>query len=145
MKLEALLFANDASDDGWLLAVEGGGWEHITYDFLPGTAVGYVAGILTLDDAELGELTEIAVEIFDDDGQVERFRATMTANGNRPNTVEGVPVRLPFAMPFMTVVRGPTVMKARLMLGDEELGLIACSVQTTTPDTIPDEFEDGAE
>jgi len=140
MKLEALLFATTASADGWLLAVEGGGWEHIKYDFLPGTAAGYVAGMLTLDDAELGELTEVAVEVFDDSGQVEEFRASMIANGNRPNTVEGAPVRVPFAVPFMTVVRGPTVMKARLLLGDEELGLIACSVQTTTPDTIPDEF-----
>ena len=140
MKLEALLFADVANADGWLLTVERGGWEHIKYDFMPGTAVGYVAGIFTLDDAELGELTEVALEIFDDSGQVEGFRASMIASGNRPNTVAGVPVRLPFAIPFMTVVRGPTVMKARLLLGDEELGLIACSVQTTTPDMLPDEF-----
>lgn len=142
MKLEALLFANNASADGWLLAVEGGGWEHIEYDFMPGTAVGYVAGILTLDESEHGELTEVVADVFDDSGEVDGFRASMIVNGNRPKTDTGVPVRAPFAIPFMTVVRGPTVMKARLTLGGRELGLIACSVRTTTPDSLPDEFAD---
>jgi hypothetical protein len=140
MRVEAILFANRATVDNWLLAIEGGGWEYTEYSFLPSTVVGCVAGVLALDEGEHGELSEVILDVFDDSGQVEGSRASTIAIGTRPKTVEGVPYRSPFAMPFMTVVRGPTVMKARLTTAGHELALITCEIRSSTPDVLPDQF-----
>ena len=72
---------------------------------------------------------------------IEGFRASMTANGTRPKTEEGVPYRVSFAIPFMTVVRGPTVMRARLESGGIELATLACSIRDSTPDALPEDFD----
>jgi hypothetical protein len=137
MNVEAILFASRAASDNWMLAVEGGAWEYVEWDFLPGTVSAYVAGVLTLDDDEHGSMTTVVLDLFDDAGSVEPSRVSITANGSRPKAVEGVPTRIPFAIPFTTVVNAPTVMKARLSVGEDVLAVIACELRTRTPDAPP--------
>jgi hypothetical protein len=140
LNVEAILFANRAAVEDWLLAVDGGGWEYYRCPFFPATVSGYVAGILTLDDSQHGELPAVFLEIFDESGQVEGSRLSMIASGTRPTTTAGVPYRVPFAIPFMTVAKGPTVMKARLSDDQGVLAVIAAALQAMTPDALPDEL-----
>lgn len=141
MKVEAILFAKHAAVDDALLAVEQGGWEHYDVSFFPMTVSGYVAGILALDEGQHGSLPALALEIFDDAGHVEGSRASMIAIGTRPETAQGVPYRVAFAIPFMTAARGPTVVKAQLSEEDGgELALIAFAIRGGAPDAPPDDL-----
>ncbi len=137
MKVEAVMFANRAAVDGNLLAVEGAGWEHYDVPFFPMTVSGYVAGILALDPDQHGSLPPILLEVFSDSGQVEGSRASMIAIGTRPETVQGVPYRVAFAIPFMTAASRPTVVKARLSAQDGDLAVIAFAVRGGAPDAPP--------
>jgi len=138
MKVEAVMFANEAAIDNGLLVIQGGGWEHIdTPGYFPMGITGYVAGILTLGEDQHGSLLPVLLQVFDDSGQVEGFRASIIANGTRPKTVQGVPYRTPFAISFMTVASGPTVMKARLSDEGTELAVISVAIRGGAPDTPP--------
>lgn len=139
VKVEALLLANRAAVDGWLLAVEGGGWENYTPAFFPATVAGYVAGVFALDPSEIGSTPAVVLEINDSAGQLEGLRESIIANGVRPATAAGVPCRVAFAIPFMTVAKGPTVVKVRL--SDEhgaDLAEITFEVRSPVPDSLPD-------
>jgi hypothetical protein len=138
MRVEAIMFANVAAVDRALLAVQGGGWEHYDCAMFPATIGGYVAGILTFGEDQHGSLPEVFLDIFDDSGQVEGSRASMIAMGTRPETTQGVPYRLPFAIPFMTIARGPTVVNARLSEGSDELAVLAFAVRGGVPDAPPE-------
>jgi hypothetical protein len=141
VKVEAILFANRAAVDGNLLAVEGGGWEHYDVALFPATVSGYVAGIVALDESQHGSLPSMMLETFDDAGHVEGARASTIAFGTRPETTQGVPYRVAFAIPFMTAARGPTVVKTRLSEEDgTELAVIAFAVRGGAPDSPPDDL-----
>ncbi|HEX2259822.1 MAG TPA: hypothetical protein VHJ40_08785 [Actinomycetota bacterium] len=134
MKVESLVIANYATTDKWLLRVEGGGWEHCKPQILPTTVRGYVAGIFTLDRDELGTTPAVLVEIGDKNGHVEEFKASTIVNGMRPAATPGVPSRVPFAIPFTTVARAPTVMKVRLLNEGDELATTSFAVLDPVPD-----------
>jgi hypothetical protein len=140
MRVEAVMFANAAAVDNSLLAVQGGGWEHYQCTMFPATVSGYVAGILALDDDQHGSLPTVGLEVFDESGQVEASLASMIAIGTRPETVQGVPYRVAFAIPFMTVAKGPTVVKARLSEAGEELAVLTFAVRGGVPDAPPEDL-----
>ena len=142
MQLEAMMFANAAAiDEKSLLAVQGAGWESYDVEMFPATISGFVAGILALDRSQHGEAEEMTLDILDDDGQVVGSSASIIASGIRPETTEGVPYRFPFAIPFMTAARGPTVVKARLTTtGDVELGVISFALRGGMPDAPPEDL-----
>jgi len=137
VKVEAIMFANQAAVDGGLLAVQGGGWEHYDVAFFPATISGYVAGVLAFDEDQHGSLPRIDLEVFSDAGQVEGSRASMIAIGTRPETTAGVPYRVAFAIPFMTAASGPTVVKARLSENGVDLAVIPFAVRGGAPDAPP--------
>jgi hypothetical protein len=136
VKIEVLLVANKAEVAGALLNVEGGGWEHYNVPFFPWTLRGAVAGIVVFEGVEIGSTPELGVDMTDQAGQVEGFHASMVASAVRPMTTAGVPMRLPFAIPFSTVVRGPTTVKITLS-GLAEGTAIAFSVPDPVPDAPP--------
>lgn len=138
MKVEAMLIANKAATDKWLLTIEGGGWEYCNPRFLPGTIGGFVAGLFALSSDELGTTPEVVLEITDAAGHVDGFRASMVVNGVRPVPPQGVPCRVPFAIGFTTIARAPTVVNARLLHDGAELATAAFAVQDPVPDTPPD-------
>ena len=140
MKVEAITFANRAAIEDGLLQIEGAGWEYVRPPLFPATISGYVAGVLALDKSEHHELTEVRLKVRDDDGQIARFRASIVADGARPKAAAGVPFRVPFAIPFTIVARGPTVMKASLESDRKKLAVIACSIDDSTPDSLPQGF-----
>jgi hypothetical protein len=137
MNVEAIVFANRALVVGGLLSVEGAGWEHYDVPFFPTTVAGYVAGILTLDEEAHGSLPELLLEVHSDSDLVEPSRASMIAVDTRPGTVQGVPYRIAFAIPFMTTAKGPALVNARLTAGDDELAMIAFAVRGGAPDAPP--------
>jgi hypothetical protein len=137
MKVEAIILANQASVDGQLLGIQGGGWEHYDVPFFPFTVSGYVAGILALDESQHGSLPGLLLEVVDETGHGEGSRASMIAIGTRPETVQGVPCRVAFSIPFMMAVRGPTLVKARLSEDGAELAVISFAVRGGTPDAPP--------
>jgi hypothetical protein len=138
MKVEALLIANKATTDRWLLTIEGGGWEYCTPRFLPGTIGGYVAGVFALSTDELGSTPEVVLELTDKAGHIEGFRASMVVNGVRPIPPQGVPCRVPFAVAFTTIARAPTVVDVRLVHDGNELATATFAVLDPVPDTPPD-------
>lgn len=131
------MFANRAVIEGSMLTVKGAGWEHFDVQMYPATVRGYVAGVLTIDADQHGQLLPVVLELFDDDGHVEPTRASMVAIGTRPKTVPGVPYRMPFSIAFQSVVRAATVVKARLHAQEGELALITFAVRGGAPDAPP--------
>jgi hypothetical protein len=138
MKVESILVANYATTDKWLLVIEGGGWEHCKPQLLPTTVKGYVAGIFTLDREELGSTPAVILEITDEQGHVEGFKASTIVNGMRPATTPGVPCRVPFAIPFTTVAHAPTVVNVRLASDGSELATTSFAVLDPVPDAPTD-------
>ena len=134
MKVESLLIANYAATEKWLLTIEGGGWEHCSPQLLPTTIKGYVAGVFALDREELGSTPAVILEIGDREGNVEGFKASTIVNGMRPAAAYGVPSRVPFAIPFMTVAHAPTIVTVRLILESSELATTSFAVLDPVPD-----------
>jgi hypothetical protein len=102
--------------------------------------LGVQRGAFELDEDEHGELPDLTLTVFDDLGQVEESSAPMTVVGTRPATVAGGPYRVAFAIPFMTIARSPTVMKARLTTADRDLEVITCAIVGGVPDALPDDL-----
>ena len=137
MRIEVLMIANAAGVDGGLLHVQGGGWEHCTYPLLPTTVSGAVAGIATLDEDEIGTTPALNIAITDADGQDMGFAASMIISGIRPKTVPGVPVRQPFAVPFMFVAVRSTVVKVGVIHERAELAAVTFIIRDPVPDAPP--------
>lgn len=137
MKIEVLMVANAASVSGSLLHVQGGGWEHCSYPLLPATVSGALAGIATLDDDEIGKTPALKIAITDADGHDMGFAASMIVSGIRPPTVAGVPLRVPFAVPFMFVAVRSTVIKVAVMHEGAELAAVTFLVRDPVPDAPP--------
>jgi hypothetical protein len=137
VNVEAAMFANRAAIEGSMLTVKGGGWEHFDVQLFPATVRGFVAGVLTIDAEQHGQLLPVVLELYDEEGHLERTRASLVAIGTRPATVPGVPYRMPFSLPFVSVVRAPTVVKARLHAQEGELAVISFAVRGGTPDAPP--------
>ena len=53
------MFANRAAIDGSLLTVKGAGWEHFDVQLFPATVRGFVAGVLTIDADQHGQLLPV--------------------------------------------------------------------------------------
>jgi hypothetical protein len=136
MKIEAILVANRAHIDGALLFVEGGGWEFASWEFFPGTISAFIAGVLALDESEIGGTPSATLELSDQEGHVEGFRASIIASGVRPK-MPGSPARIPFAIPFMTVVRSPTVMNVVMTPEGGDAVTIHFGLVSAIPDELP--------
>ncbi|HSH59976.1 MAG TPA: hypothetical protein VK988_10110 [Acidimicrobiales bacterium] len=139
MRVEALLVADRAVVENGLLSIEGGGWEHYQPPLLPWTLRGSLAGVLVLEDAEVGSTPAIGIEMTDSDGHVDGFNASMIVNGIRPTTLGGVPCRVPLDVPFTTVARAPTVVKIGVVHAGTELASVTFAVREPVPDTAPDQ------
>ena len=137
MKVEVLLVANSAKTEKGLLYVEGGGWEHYSAPFFPFTVRGALCGILTFEPSEIGSTPIVILDINDQLGQVEGSRASITVITDRPPATPGVPTRIPFWLPFSSVVTGPTVVSATLSQDGQVLGSVAFAVKDPVPDTPP--------
>jgi hypothetical protein len=137
VEIEVLMVAKAAGVDGSLLHVQGAGWEHWSSPMFPATVSGAVAGIATLDDEEIGHTPALNIAITDADGHDMGFAASMIISGIRPKTVAGVPVRVPFAVPFMFVATRSTVIKVAVVHEGAELAAITFLIRDPVPDTPP--------
>jgi len=137
VKVEVLMIANSATAEGSLLNVQGGGWEHCSPAMIPCTVGGHVAGIVALDEDELGQTPALNIAITDADGHDMGFSASMIVSGIRPATTVGVPVRVPFAVPFTVAVLRSMVVKVAALQGGAELAAVTFLVRDPVPDAPP--------
>lgn len=137
MNTEVLLVANAAEVQNSLLHIRGGGWESYTPGLLPGTVRGSIAGIVTLSPEELGTTPAVTFSASDAEGHVDGFSASMIIDGMRPTATAGVPCRIPFEVPFATVVREPTVVKITMSHDGAELAAVTFAVLSPIPDAPP--------
>jgi hypothetical protein len=121
MKVEAILLANAAMvDPNSLLNVEGACWRYVERDAFPTTLGGNVCGVVLIEDADFGSVHTISLEVFDDSGQVAGSAGSMIFDCREASEEMSTP-RLAFAIPFVTVIREPTLLKARVTSNGGEL------------------------
>jgi len=137
VEVEVLLVANGAGTENSLLHVQGGGWESFLPGFFPWTVRGAVCGIVTLSNDEVGSTPVVVFTAEAQDGQDLGWRASMTIDGVRPVTIEGVPVRVPFWIALTAVVSAPTIVKITVSQGTAELAATAFAVRDPVPDAPP--------
>ena len=137
MKVEVLMIASSAAAEGSLLNVQGGGWEHFSPVMMPCTVGGYVAGIATLDDKEMGQAPTLNITIADADGRKLGFAASVIISGIRPGTAAGVPVRMAFAVPFTVAVPRSMLVKVAALQEGAELAAVTFFVRDPVSDTPP--------
>jgi hypothetical protein len=137
VRIEVLMVANSASVNGSLLDIQGGGWEFCTLPMLPINVAGAVAGIATLEADELGEAPVARISVDDTDGHEPGFSASMVISGIRPTAVPGVPVRIPFALPFRFAALRPTVVKVSVSHEGAELAATTFAIRDPVPDAPP--------
>lgn len=131
MKIEAILWANAAMvDANALLNVEGGSWRYVERDFFPTTLAGNVCGVVLVDDEDFGSLVTVTLDVFDDSGQVDGSSGSMIFDCREVSEEMSVS-RLPFAFPFMTVIREPTLLKAKVVSNGSELAGLSVIVRRT--------------
>lgn len=131
VKIEAILWANAAVvDANALLNVEGASWRYVERDFFPATLSGNVCGVVLVEDEDFGSLVTVSLEVFDDSGQVDGSAGSMIFDCREVSAEMSVS-RLPFAFPFMTVIREPTLLKARVVSNGGELAGLAVIVRRT--------------
>ena len=130
MKLEAIMLANSAKHNGWLLNIEGAGWEHYNCPSFPCQVRGAFVGVAILEDSDLGSDQQMHFKIENaDDGDIVFLTDNTYDVAERGPTGAGVPSRLPFAVPFYFDVVGPRVMRAVVIKGDDDLGEVAFAVK----------------
>ena len=131
MRVEAILLANAAVvDANGLLSVEGGGWRFVERDDFPTTLAGSVCGVVAVEDEDFGSIHTISMEVFDDAGQVDRSAGSMIMDARQASAEMSI-ARLPFAFPFMTVVREPTLLKAKVVSKGGEPAALSVIVRLT--------------
>jgi hypothetical protein len=74
MRAEVFMVANSAAISGWLLNVEGGGWEHYTCGPFPAVVRGAMAGFCVMEDDDFGTTPSLA-SAFRLDGKWSRVAA----------------------------------------------------------------------
>lgn len=122
MILEALILANEAALEDGMLNAHGIGWRFFEPpDAYPATLGGSICGTMIVEDADYGEIHELALMVSDDAGQVAATTGSLTFDCTEPSEQMTVG-RLVFAWPFVTTVRGPTIVTATVSIGGEELG-----------------------
>src|SRR5260370_29521817 len=98
MRAEVFMVANSAAISGWLLNVEGGGWEHYTCGQFPGVVRGAIAGFCIMEEADFGTTPALVFKIATADEAAELgfvADAIYSLVGRGP-AVDGVESRFPF-------------------------------------------------
>jgi hypothetical protein len=130
MKIEALLVANSAKLNGWLLDIEGAGWEHYKCTGFPCEVRGAFAGIIILDNADLGLDHQLHFKIETaDDGDIGFLADNTYHRGRGGPATTGVPSRLAFAVPFSFRILAPRIMRAVVIKGDVDFGEVIFDVR----------------
>lgn len=129
------MVANAAERKNGLLDVTGGGWEHCKPSMLPANIGGAIAGIFVLDDVELGTTPAVTIEACTPGGSGMGWSASMIVSGIRSPSPDGVPVRIPFAVPFAFAVMKPMVTEFRIKSGDNQIGALSFAVLDPVPDS----------
>jgi uncharacterized protein DUF6941 len=99
MRLEAVLLANYAEQQGPLLTVVGGGWEHTRMKQIPGIATVYLCGILARYPDDMADTTTLELLLYDPSDAL-IVEGEMRFGTLHMGTAEGVPARAPFAAKF---------------------------------------------
>ncbi len=132
MKVEVLMAANSAKHDGWLLDVSGAGWEYYTCPTFPYEVRGALAGIVILEDSDLGMDHQLHFKIEAvDDGDIGFLTDNTYHVAKRGPAAEGIPSRMPFAVPFSFRIEAPRVMRAVVLKGDVDLGEVTFKVRAS--------------
>jgi hypothetical protein len=135
VKIEVLVLANKASTNASLLTVEGAGWERYTGPgFFPFTVTGAFGGIMIVERKELGKSFAAAFRFKDANDQYLPFLATAMVEGIRPKPESGVPIRIPFAIPFSFIVEKPGTIRGIV----EQDGTQLASIPFAVVDPVPD-------
>lgn len=130
MRLEALMLANSATPNWMLLDIQGAGWEHYSCPSFPCRVQGALAGIVILEDSDLGSDQQLYFKIENaDDGDIVFLFDNTYHVASRGPAVEGVPSRLPFAVKFNFDSVGPRRMRAVVIKGDDDLGEMLFAVK----------------
>lgn len=133
MKIEAILFANAAMvNEQQLLVVDGGGWKYVEPAGFPMTLAGSICGVIGVELEDFGATHELAGTVFDDSGQVDGSSGSITVDAREESEQMTTP-RFAFAIPFVTVVRGPTVLKASVTSNGAVLGGLSVIVRRAKP------------
>lgn len=130
------MVANSASISGWLLNVEGAGWEHYTCGQFPGVVQGAIAGFCVMDEADFGTTPSLVFKITtaDDAAEVGFMADAIYSLMRRGAAAEGVESRFPFAQPFeFGIASGPRVMRASLLVEGVELAAVRFNVRDRPP------------
>jgi len=128
MKVESVLFANQAATEGPLLNVQGGGWEHYEVPSFPAQVRGFLCGVLVVDENEVGALTAVSLSVEDEQGE-EQTLAAMVMKDRRQRTHPQIPIRQVFAIPFSLLVKMPHLVTMHLRYGDDSLATLAFEVR----------------
>ena len=126
MHVEATLLANVARvDPDGLLYVEGGGWQHYPVLTLPATLDGHLAGIIALDESELGQLHLVGFAVSQGGKRLESPGSMIVSSAR---TV------VPFAWRFTTIVHAEGVIAVELSDDSGEVfGAAECKVVLAAP------------
>jgi hypothetical protein len=133
MKIEAILFANAAMvNENGLLVVDGGGWRYVELPEFPMAVGGSICGVVGLEAEDFGLVHALALRTFDEAGQVDGSAGSIMMDARSASAEMSSP-RLPFAIPFATVIREPTVLKASVTSNGGELAGLSVVVRRKQP------------
>ena len=123
MRVEVFMLANSAATNGWLLNVEGGGWEHYTCDGFPGVVRGALAGIRIMEAGDFDTTPALTFKIAaaDEAAEVTFGADAIFALHSRGPAAPGVESRFPFTVPFEFRIVSARVLRASVSVGDNEL------------------------
>src|SRR5262245_48360532 len=131
MRAEVFMVANSAAISGWLLNVEGGGWEHYTTGQFPGLVRGALAGLCVMEEADFGTTPSIEFEIRTADAAAElAFKAdAIYSLMRRGPAADRVDSRFPFVQPFEFGIFAARVMRASVLVEGAELAAVTFNVR----------------
>lgn len=130
MRLETVMLANSARHNGLLLDIDGAGWEHYDCPSFPCRVQGALAGIVILEDSDLGSDQQLHFKIESaDDGDIVFLTDNTYHLASRGAAIEGVPSRMPFAVPFNFDSVRPRIMRAVIIKDNDDLGEILFAVK----------------